>query len=215
MKLMDEYYDVRRKMVDEQLVKRGIKNQLVLDAMLKIQRHLFVTQKDQKDAYNDSPLAISCSQTISQPYIVALMTQLIEPDKNKTVLEIGTGSGYQTAILAELCNTIYSVERHEKLAENAERKLKRLGYNNVRIKTADGTIGWKDESPFDAIVVTAAAPKVPHLLVDQLKDRGKMVIPVGTHFQQNLELILKRGDSYIDKIICGCVFVPLIGKAGW
>ena len=212
---MDEFYDARKKMVEEQLVKRGITNQQVLDTMLKVQRHLFVDNKNLKEAYSDSPLPINCSQTISQPYIVALMTELIEPDKNKKVLEIGTGSGYQTAILAELCKKIFSVERHKILAEKAQKKLKSLGYKNIQIKTEDGTIGWKDKAPYDAIIVTAAAPEVPDALVKQLKDRGKMVIPVGPHFQQNLELILKRGDSYISKTICGCVFVPLIGKNGW
>ncbi len=212
---MDEFYDARKKMVEEQLVKRGIKNQQVLDAMLKVQRHLFVDSKNLKEAYSDSPLPINCSQTISQPYIVSLMTELIEPGKNKKVLEIGTGSGYQTAILAELCRKIFSVERHKILADKAQKKLESLGYKNIQIKTEDGTIGWKDKSPYDAIIVTAAAPEVPDALVKQLKDRGKMVIPVGPHFQQNLELISKRGDSYISKTICGCVFVPLIGKGGW
>lgn len=212
---MDEFYDARKKMVEEQLIKRGIKNQQVLDTMLKVQRHLFVDSKNLKEAYCDSPLPINCSQTISQPYIVALMTELIEPGKNKKVLEIGTGSGYQTAILAELCKKIFSIERHKILAEKAQKKLESLGYKNIQIKTEDGTIGWKDKSPYDAIIVTAAAPEVPDALVKQLKDRGKMVIPVGPHFQQNLELISKRGDSYISKTICGCVFVPLIGKNGW
>ena len=214
-KKMDEFYDARKKMVKEQLVKRGIKNQQVLDTMLKVQRHLFVDSKNIKKAYSDSPLPINCSQTISQPYIVALMTELIEPDKNKRVLEIGTGSGYHTAILAELFKKIFSVERHKTLADKAEKKLKSLGYKNIEIKAEDGSVGWKDKSPYDAIIITAAAPEVPDILVEQLKDRGKMVIPVGSHFQQNLELICKRGDSYITKIICGCVFVPLIGKAGW
>jgi len=212
---MDKFFSARKKMVEDQLIKRGIKNQKVLDTMLKIPRHLFVNEKDQKDAYNDSPLGINCSQTISQPYIVALMTELIEPDKNKKVLEIGTGSGYQTAILAELCSTIFTIERHKELTDKSEKKLKRLGYNNIQFKTDDGTIGWIEKSPFDAIIVTAAAPEVPDNLVKQLKDQGRIVIPVGTHFQQTLELILKRGDSYINKTICGCVFVPLIGKLGW
>ena len=212
---MDQYFDVRKKMVEEQLIKRGIKNQPVLDAMLKIQRHLFIDRKYLNEAYDDSPQPINCFQTISQPYIVALMTEEIEPDKKMKVLEIGTGSGYQTAILAELCKKVYSVERHKELVAEAKKKLKNFGYKNIEIKTDDGTIGWAEKAPFDAIIVTAAAPEVPETLVKQLKDRGKMVIPVGPHFQQNLELISKRGDSYINKIICGCVFVPLIGKNGW
>lgn len=212
---MDEFYQVRKKMVEEQLIKRGIKNQRVLNTMQSVQRHLFLDKKNLREAYNDSPLAIDCSQTISQPYIVALMTELIEPDKNKNILEIGTGSGYQTAILAELCNRIYSIERHKPLALKADDRLKRLGYKNIHIKADDGTLGWQGKAPFDGIIITAAAPEVPETLINQLKDRGKMVIPVGPHFQQNLQLISKRGDSYINKVICGCVFVPLIGKAGW
>lgn len=202
-------------MVEDQLVKRGIRNQAVLEAMRKIQRHLFVTEKEWERVYDDTPLSIPCSQTISQPYMVALMTELIEPDKNKKVLEIGTGSGYQTAVLAETCQQVYSIERHEELAEQAKIILKELGYQNVKIKTDDGTVGWKEQAPYDAIIVTAGAPEVPDIFVEQLVDRGIMVIPVGTHYRQNLELVQKRGDSYIKKTICGCIFVPLIGRGGW
>jgi len=212
---MDQYFDARMKMAKDQLQSRGIENQKVLEAMRKVKRHLFVDEKEWDRAYDDTPLSIPCSQTISQPYMVALMTELIEPDKDKSVLEIGTGSGYQTAILAEICKHVYSIERHEDLAEQARKLLKKLGYRNVEIKTGDGTFGWKQKAPFDAIVVTAGAPEVPDILVEQLKDRGMMVIPVGTHFRQNLELVQKRGDSYIKKTICGCIFVPLIGEGGW
>lgn len=212
---MDPYADARMKMVEDQLVSRGITNQKVLEAMRKIQRHLFVNEKERDRAYDDTPLTIPCSQTISQPYMVALMTELIEPDKTKTVLEIGTGSGYQTAILAETCKQVYSIERHQELAEQANDVLIKLRYQNVAIKTDDGTVGWKEKAPFDAIIVTAGAPEVPDILVEQLKDQGKMVIPVGTHYRQNLELVQKRGDSYIKKTICGCIFVPLIGRGGW
>jgi protein-L-isoaspartate(D-aspartate) O-methyltransferase len=212
---MDQYFDARMKMAKDQLQSRGIENQKVLEAMRKVKRHLFVDEKEWDRAYDDTPLSIPCSQTISQPYMVALMTELIEPDKDKSVLEIGTGSGYQTAILAEICKHVYSIERHEDLAEQARKLLKKLGYRNVEIKTGDGTVGWKQKAPFDAIVVTAGAPEVPDILVEQLKDRGMMVIPVGTHFRQNLELVQKRGDSYIKKTICGCIFVPLIGEGGW
>ena len=212
---MDQYVDARMKMVEDQLVKRGIKNQVVLQAMRKIQRHLFVNEKEWDRAYDDTPLSIPCSQTISQPYMVALMTELIEPTENKKVLEIGTGSGYQTAVLAETCKQVYSIERHEELAERATTILRKLGYQNVEIKTDDGTIGWKEKSPYDAIIVTAGAPEVPDIFVEQLIDRGIMVIPVGTHYRQNLELVQKRGDSYIKKTICGCIFVPLIGRGGW
>ncbi|UCE05507.1 MAG: protein-L-isoaspartate(D-aspartate) O-methyltransferase, partial [bacterium] len=183
---MDQYFDARMNMVRDQLMRRGIENQKVLEAIRKVKRHLFVDEKEWDRAYDDTPLSIPCSQTISQPYMVALMTELIEPDEGKTVLEIGTGSGYQTAILAEICKQIYSIERHEELAEQAENLLKQLGYRNVEIKTGDGTAGWKEKAPFDAIIVTAGAPEVPDVLVEQLADRGNMVIPVGTQFRQNL-----------------------------
>lgn len=212
---MDQYFDARQRMVQEQLISRGIKDQTVLDAMRKIKRHLFVDKKYWDRAYDDTPLSIPCSQTISQPYMVGLMTELIQPDKNKNVLEIGTGSGYQTAILAETCKKVYSVERHDELAELSKKRLDELGYTNVALKIDDGTLGWEDKGPFDAIIVTAAAPEVPEQLVKQLESHGKLVIPVGTQYRQNLELVLKRGDSYIEKIICGCIFVPLIGKGGW
>lgn len=212
---MDPHADARMKMVEDQLVRRGIKNQKVLEAMRKVQRHLFVAEKEWDRAYDDTPLSIPCSQTISQPYMVALMTELIEPDKNKTVLEIGTGSGFQTAILAETCKQVYSIERHQELTEQSEGVLRKLGYHNVAIKTDDGTVGWKEKAPFDAIIVTAGAPELPDILIEQLVDRGMMVIPVGTHYRQNLELVQKRGDSYIQKTICGCIFVPLIGRGGW
>lgn len=212
---MDELLDARTRMVDEQLVRRGIRNQLVLNAMRKVPRHLFINKKNLKNAYNDSPLPIGCSQTISQPYIVALMAEVVEPKKQKVVLEIGTGSGYQAAILAEIFKMVYSVERHPELATSAESLLKKMGYKNISIKIDDGTIGWEENSRFDAIIVSAAAPEVPDILVKQLKEHGRMAIPVGTHFQQSLKLIQKRGDSYISKTICGCVFVPLIGKGGW
>ena len=212
---MDNFSDARKKMVQNQLIRRGIKDQRVLDSMLKVPRHLFIDEKHFDEAYKDSPLPIICSQTISQPYMVALMTELIEPNPEVVVLEIGTGSGYQTAILADICKKVYSIERHKKLTEKAKKVLKELGYTNIELKTDDGTIGWTEKAPFDAIIVTAAAPRVPEILVNQLNYRGRMVIPIGPQFQQTLELILKRGDSYISKSICGCVFVPLIGKEGW
>jgi protein-L-isoaspartate(D-aspartate) O-methyltransferase len=212
---MDPYADARMKMVEDQLVRRGIVNQKVLEAMRKIKRHLFVNENEQDRAYDDTPLTIPCSQTISQPYMVGLMTELIGPDETKTVLEIGTGSGYQAAVLAETCKQVYSIERHQELAEHANNILKKLGYENVEIKTDDGTVGWKEKAPFDGIIVTAGAPEVPDILVEQLNEQGKMVIPVGTHYRQNLELVQKRGDSYIKKTICGCIFVPLIGRGGW
>lgn len=212
---MDPYYDARLKMVQEQLIRRGIKDQKVLDAMRKVNRHLFVDKKHWEKAYSDTPLSLPCSQTISQPYMVALMTELIEPDEDKSVLEIGTGSGYQAAVLAEICKKVYTIERHPELAEQAKELLGDLGYTNVEIKSGDGTAGWKEKAPFDAIIVTAGAPEVPDVLVNQLTARGMMVIPVGTHYRQYLELVKKRGDSYIKETVCGCIFVPLIGEGGW
>jgi len=212
---MNQFSDARRRMVEDQLVRRGISHPAVLKAMRKIKRHLFVAKKDWERAYDDTPLSIPCSQTISQPYMVALMTELIEPNKNKKVLEIGTGSGYQTAILAETCGQVYSIERHQELVDRAKEVLDELGYANVEIKCGDGTMGWPEQAPFDAIIVTAGAPEIPESLVQQLADGGLMVIPVGTQYRQNLELIKKRGDSYTTKTVCGCIFVPLIGKEGW
>lgn len=212
---MNQLNDARRRMVHDQLVRRGIRHPAVLRAMRKIKRHLFVDEKDWERAYDDTPLSIPCSQTISQPYMVALMTELIEPEKKKKVLEIGTGSGYQTAILAETCGQVYSIERHRELADRAQQILQTLGYSNVEIRCGDGTMGWPEQAPFDAIIVTAGAPEIPETLVQQLVEGGLMVIPVGSQYRQNLELIKKRGDSYTTKTICGCIFVPLIGKEGW
>ncbi len=212
---MDQFFDARQRMVQDQLIGRGITDQKVLDAMRKIKRHLFVDKKYWDRAYDDTPLSIPCSQTISQPYMVGLMTELIQPDEGKKVLEIGTGSGYQTAILAETCHKVCSVERHAELAEQARQLLDDLDYKNIEIKIDDGTLGWEEKGLFDAIIVTAAAPEIPEQLVKQLMSHGKLVIPVGTQYRQNLELVLKRGDSYIEKIICGCIFVPLIGRGGW
>ena len=212
---MEDYRDAREKMVQEQLVKRRIKDERVLGAMRKIKRHLFVAEKYWDKAYDDSPLAIACSQTISQPYMVALMTELLGLTGTEKILEIGTGSGYQTAILAELCNKVYSIERHATLAEQTKLLLSELGFKNIEIRVGNGTLGWPEKAPFDAILVTAGAPEVPDELVNQLIDFGKLVIPVGSTYQQDLKLVSKRGDSYISKSICGCVFVPLVGKKGW
>lgn len=212
---MDPYTDARLRMVEEQLIRRDITDRQVLDAARRVKRHLFIDKKYWDKAYDDTPVAIPCSQTISQPYMVALMTQLIQPTKDKTVLEIGTGSGYQTAILAETCRQVFSMERHAELASRTEQLLRELGYHNIEIKVGDGSLGWPEKAPFDAIIVTAAAPEIPEKLVEQLADRGKLVIPVGSQYRQQLQLILKRGDSYVTKSICGCVFVPLIGQGGW
>jgi len=207
---------MRHRMVKEQLEGRDIKDKKVLDVFQKVARHRFIDPRFYKDAYSDFPLPIDNGQTISQPYIVALMVQLLEINQNDKVLEIGTGSGYETAILAELASRVYSIERIDILAEKAARVLDELGYKNIMIKTGDGTTGWNDFKPFDKIIVTASGKDVPGPLLDQLKAPGKLAMPVGSKFSQTLLLVEKnsKGDI-LEKGICGCTFVPLIGRYGW
>ena len=205
----------REKMVLEQLVDRGIKNQEVIRAFLKVPRHLFVEQALRERAYGDYPLPIGLNQTISQPYMVALMCELLELKGNEKVLEIGTGSGYETAILAELAERVFSIERLDFLTQNARVVLDKLRYNNVVTKVADGTYGWREESPFDGIVVTAASPQIPKRLLDQLAVKRHLVIPKGDAFSQTLFKITKAEKGFDTKSITGCVFVKLIGKYGW
>ena len=205
-------------MVETQIRARGVADQRVLKAVEKIPRHLFVTESLSDQAYNDNPLPIESQQTISQPYIVALMTEALELTGSEKVLEIGTGSGYQTAVLAELAERIFSVERIASLAAGARRILDALGYYNVAIRVGDGTYGWRDESPFAAIIVTAGAPKVPRLLVEQLSLGGRLVIPVGTYSSQTLLKVTRLSDDPEDiklEKLCGCRFVALIGENGW
>ncbi len=203
------------RMVDEQIVARGIKDQRVIEAMRKISRHLFVEEALQGQAYNDYPLPIGQSQTISQPYMVALMTEALELKGHEKVLEIGTGSGYQTAILAEMAEKIYTIERVTDLASKARRILDRLNYYNVEIRIFDGTYGWKEKAPFDAIMVTAGAPEVPTPLKDQLALGGRMVIPVGDAGLQDLFKVVHTEKGFIEKNLGGCRFVKLIGRYGW
>ena len=205
----------REKMVLEQLVDRGIKNQEVIRAFLKVPRHLFVEQTLRERAYGDYPLPIGLNQTISQPYMVALMCELLELKGNEKVLEIGTGSGYETAILSELAERVFSIEKLNFLTQNARAVLDKLKYNNVVTKVADGTYGWREESPFDGIVVTAASPQIPKRLLDQLAVKRHLVIPKGDAFSQTLFKITKAGKGFDTKSITGCVFVKLIGKYGW
>ncbi len=205
----------REKMVLEQLVDRGIKNQEVIRAFLKVPRHLFVEQALRERAYGDYPLPIGLNQTISQPYMVALMCELLELKGNEKVLEIGTGSGYETAILAQLAERVFSIERLDFLTQNARVVLDKLRYNNVVTKVADGTYGWREESPFDGIVVTAASPQIPKRLLDQLAVKRHLVIPIGEAFSQTLFKITKAEKGFDTKSITGCVFVKLIGKYGW
>ncbi len=202
-------------MVKTQLIARGIKDKRVLAAFLKVPRHKFVAPELVKSAYEDCPLPIGNGQTISQPYMVALMTELLKLTGPERVLEIGTGSGYQTAILAELAKEVYSIERIEKLAENARKSLHDAGYHNVNINVGDGSLGLSEFEPYDGIIVTAGAPETPSFLPAQLKDGGRLVIPVGGSFSQTLIVCEKTGKELLSKEICGCIFVPLLGEAGW
>lgn len=206
---------IRENMVRVQIEARGIHDQGVLEAMLKVPRHLFVSEALQDQAYGDFPLPIGEGQTISQPYIVAEMTQALELATDDRVLEIGTGSGYQTAILAELAYQVYSIERLRELFVRARKMLDELKYHNVVAKCSDGTLGWPEESPFDAIIVTAGAPEVPDALVEQLTPGGRLVIPVGGRLSQTL-LKIVRHEFGIDKTnLGGCRFVKLVGEHGW
>ena len=202
-------------MVSTQIEARGIHDQGVLEAMRKVARHLFVGEALQDQAYGDFPLPIGEGQTISQPYIVAEMTQALELTKDDRVLEIGTGSGYQTSILAELAFRVYTIERVRELFIKARKLLDQQGYHNVVAKCSDGTLGWPDESPFEAIIVTAGAPEVPEKLVQQLTIGGRMVIPVGNRFSQTLFKIRRDEDGVHKDDLGGCRFVKLIGEHGW
>jgi protein-L-isoaspartate(D-aspartate) O-methyltransferase len=209
-----DYLALRLKMVEEQISRRGIKNSRVLDAFRQLEREQFVPEKDQACAYEDHPLPIGLNQTISQPYIVALMTEALQLIGKEKVLEIGTGSGYQTAILATLAQHVYSIERMPELANRAQEVLKNLEFRNITLKTGDGTLGWEEEAPFDRIIITAATPVVPEPLVEQLREGGIMVYPRGELFQQELTIGVKENGLLKTNTLCGCIFVPLIGKYG-
>lgn len=199
----------RKKMVAEQIQARGISNKYVLEAMLKVPRHNFVPQNEINYAYADRPLPIGYGQTISQPYIVAYMTEVIEPRPPQRLLEIGSGSGYQAAVLAEIVSEVYSIEIIPELGNAASARLKKLGYQNIEVKISDGYYGWQEKAPFDAIVVTAAVEYIPPLLIAQLKDGGKMVIPVGSpFFVQTLTLIEKKDGQITAKSLMPVLFVP-------
>jgi protein-L-isoaspartate(D-aspartate) O-methyltransferase len=210
-----DYRLARERMVKNQLIPRGIADENVLRAMGKIQRHLFVEEALVGEAYNDHPLPIGHKQTISQPYIVALMTEALELTGKEKVLEIGTGSGYQTAILAELSDRVYTIERIEPLIERSKNLLQSLGYRNIFFKAYDGTLGWEDFAPFDAIMVAAGAPKVPDPLRKQLADGGRMIIPIGNKYSQDLIKVTRTKDRFAEKNLGGCRFVDLIGEHGW
>ena len=205
----------RDRMVEEQLVRRGIADKQVLEAMRKVPREEFLGEALQDRAYGDHPLPIGEGQTISQPYMVALMTSLLDLTGGEKVLEIGTGSGYQTAVLAELSRRVCTIERIPSLAARARATLERLGYTNVWVRVANGTLGWPDEAPFDRILVTAAAPAAPQPLFDQLAEGGRMVIPIGNTASQTLTIVEKINGAMRTRSDTGCVFVKLIGKYSW
>jgi len=209
------YYIARKRMIDEQIRSRGVKSERVIKVMGQIPRHMFVPDALHNQAYNDYPLNIGEGQTISQPLIVAMMTELMELTGKERVLEIGTGSGYQAAVLAELCKHLYTIERIRPLANRARKILYKIGITNFTLKIGDGTLGWPDEAPFDRIIVTAGAPRVPEEYIKQLADGGKIVIPVGDEVTQQLVVGTKQGDEIIKKVTTGCRFVKLVGKKGW
>ncbi len=211
-------------MVEHQIKARGIHNKKLLDSFLKVERHFFVPESMISYAYEDGPLGIGKGQTISQPYMVAIMIDLLDLKEDDVVLEIGTGSGYQTALLAEMAKKIYSIERIESLAISAQKLLKNLGYNNIFIQVGDGTMGWQNRQEdksykkvikFNAIIISAAAPEIPEKLVEQLSEGGRMVLPYGKHFSQELLRITKKRGKIKKENFGGCMFVPLIGQYGW
>ena len=212
---MIDYTSARKDMVQRQIVARGITDRRVISAMEEVPRHLFVDDSLRHEAYDDNPLPIGEGQTISQPYMVAIMTELLELKDTDRVLEIGTGSGYQAAVLSRLCRWIYTVERISAITDRARKILMTCGYHNVSFRVGDGTQGWPEEEPFEGIIVTAGAPRIPDVLMDQLTEEGKLVIPVGNRFSQTLQRVTKRRTGNKIQSFTGCRFVDLIGRHGW
>jgi protein-L-isoaspartate(D-aspartate) O-methyltransferase len=202
-------------MVAEQVAARGVRDRRVLSAMTAVPRHIFVPPRERAAAYEDRPLGLSRGQTISQPFMVATMTEALAVRPDERVLEIGTGSGYQTAVLAELAGEVYTIERDAELALDARELLEELGYGNIRYLVGDGTLGWASQSPFDAILVTAGAPAVPRDLQAQLREGGRLVIPIGGRTEQELYRVTRRGTAYPMDWLTSCRFVPLVGEEGW
>ena len=215
MRERDDLRRAREEMVENQIKDRGVTDERVLEALRKVPRHEFIQENHQSEAYDDHPLPIGNGQTISQPYIVALMTEQLELKGGEKVLEIGTGSGYQAAILAELAKEVHSVERVPELAEKARENLSRVGVKNVSVHVGDGTLGWLEDAPYDAIIITAGTPTMPEGLADQLAEGGRLVAPVGSRWRQMLELWIKREGQIQKREVLPVVFVPLIGEKGW
>lgn len=212
---MKDYADAGEMMVQRQLIARGISDPRVLAAMRLVPRHIFVEESLKGEAYDDNPLPIGDGQTISQPYMVALMTELLELRGPERVLEIGTGSGYQAAILSRICSRVFTIERFSDLSERAQEAVAACGYDNISFSIGDGTTGWAEEAPFDGIIVTAGAPMVPLVLVDQLVENGKLVVPVGDRYSQTLKRVIKTKTGHRVENHTGCRFVDLVGKYGW
>jgi protein-L-isoaspartate(D-aspartate) O-methyltransferase len=210
-----DYRVARQNMVSHQILARGINDPRLLKAMAKVPRHLFIDEALQGQAYNDYPLPIGEKQTISQPYIVALMTEALQLKLEDHILEVGTGSGYQTAILAELASKVYTIERIPALVVKARKIFDQLGYLNILAKVGDGTLGWKEYALYDAILVTAGAPEVPKPLMEQLAEGGRLVVPVGDHYSQELVKVVRIKDDFQHFNLGGCRFVDLIGEQGW
>jgi protein-L-isoaspartate(D-aspartate) O-methyltransferase len=203
-------------MVGSQIEDRGIRDARVLEALRRVPRHLFIPEASRRSAYDDTPLPIGHGQTISQPYMVALMTEAVRPRPGARVLEVGTGSGYQAAVLAELGCDVHTVECIPELAEGARRRFRALGYEGVHVHPGDGSLGWPAESPYAAVLVTAGGPRVPEPLREQLASNGGvLVIPVGDRLVQSLLRVTRRGDRYREEDLGGCRFVPLVGEEGW
>lgn len=213
--ISDPYPGERQAMIENQLRRRGIHDPRVLEAMLRVPRHEFVPETYRSQAYEDHPIPIGEEQTISQPFIVALSLQALSLNGSERVLEVGTGSGYQTALLASLAASVFSMERHRSLAMTAQSTLTRLQYYNVHLAVGDGTQGWPEHAPYQAMLISAAAPAVPQSLLTQLSNRGKMVIPVGPPHAQQLQLVVKSDADYLTQNIEGCRFVPLVGAEGY
>ena len=209
------YAGQRRKMIEEQLLERGIKDLALMEVMSRVPRHLFVDSSLQQRAYGDYPLPIGENQTISQPYIVASMTEALQLKGEERVLEIGTGSGYQTAILAEMASQVFTIERIRPIVQKTKVLLNSLKYENIVFKVFDGTYGWRDQSPFDAILISAATPNIPTALIEQLADKGRLVAPVGGRESQKLTVLSKVGSRLVSREKESCKFVPLIGKFAW